>query len=266
MIELITLPLLAGLLLCLAAGPFGCFVVWKRMAYMGDTLAHSSLLGIAIGLLFEWHPSMGLMLISIVAGLALSQDALSRLISSDLLLGIISYGSLALALSALSLFAPNQVDFKGLLMGDLLTVDIIDIAVLGLACTLALSFLFRYWPSLLLLTIDPSLYRVEANNAKLLQTSLNISIGLIIALGVQVVGALLIGALLILPPATARLMSRSPEAMAGLACVCSITALIGGFAASILLDIAPGPAIVCVCLVLFLLIQTRIALLSNKER
>jgi zinc transport system permease protein len=263
MIELVALPLIAGLLLCLAAGPFGCFVVWKRMAYMGDTLAHSALLGVALALLFEWHPSFGLIFISILVGFALSQETLQKFISSDLLLGIISYGSLAVALCALSLFAPQQVDFKGLLMGDLLTVDIIDIGALGLVCMLALTFLIRNWASLLLLTIDPALYRVEANNAKLLQMALNISIGLIIALGVQVVGALLIGALLILPPATARLSSRSPEAMAGLACVCGIVSLLGGFAASIFLDIAPGPAIVCVCLVLFLLIQTRSALLSK---
>src|SRR5690554_3896644 len=107
--------LIAGLGLALVAGPLGAFVVWRRMAYFGDTLAHSALLGVALGVLLEVHPLLAVIVSSLVLAVVLVGLQTQKLLADDTLLGILSHSTLALGLVCASVLADTRIDLWGLL-------------------------------------------------------------------------------------------------------------------------------------------------------
>ncbi len=123
--------LLAGIGLALVTGPAGCFVVWQRMAYFGETIAHSALLGVAIVILTDLNLTFGIFITSSAVVLAMfwleGRDALP----TDTLLGLLSHGGLALGLVLLSFFPNMRLDLQALLFGDILAVSRLDLAVSG---------------------------------------------------------------------------------------------------------------------------------------
>ena len=118
-----TMPLLAGILLAATTGPLGSFVVWRRMAFFGDTLAHGALLGITLGVLTDINLTLALIIGSVSLALVLLPLQRGSRLSSDTLLGIVSHGTLAVGLVALSLTDGIRVDLMGYLFGDLLAVE-----------------------------------------------------------------------------------------------------------------------------------------------
>ena len=143
MIELLLPPLLVGLVLAAVAGPLGSFVVWGRMAYFGDTLAHSALLGIALGFLFQLNPTIAVIAVSSFIAIALTVLQGQRFIASDTLLGIMAHGTLSLGLVIVSLMQNVRVDLLGLLFGDLLATNYLDLIwVLGLGLVIAITLYF----------------------------------------------------------------------------------------------------------------------------
>ncbi len=119
--------LVGGVGVALVAGPLGAFVVWRRMAYFGDTLAHSALLGVALGLLAGIDVTLGIILACIAVAVLLAALQRQRTLASDTLLGIMAHGSLALGLVVLALLAAVRVDLLAYLFGDLLAVTLSDL-------------------------------------------------------------------------------------------------------------------------------------------
>lgn len=235
---------LAGTGVALVAGPLGAFVVWRRMAYFGDTLAHSALLGVALGVLLEVHPLLAVIVSSLVLAAVLVGLQTQKLLADDTLLGILSHSTLALGLVCASVLADTRIDLWGLLFGDLLTANRTDLMVIYGAAALVLGLLWRYWRSLILATLDEPLAQVEGVPVVRLRLLLMGLIALVVALALKVVGVLLITSLLIIPAATSRRFSRSPEAMAIGASVLGMVAVCGGLALSYCLDTPAGPSIV----------------------
>ena len=95
--------LVAGISLALVAGPLGSFIVWRRMSYFGDTLAHSALLGIALGLLTDSNPQLSIIVSCLVFAVLLTLLDRRPSISTDTLLGILAHSSLALGIVVLAL-------------------------------------------------------------------------------------------------------------------------------------------------------------------
>ncbi|MCH8156094.1 MAG: metal ABC transporter permease [Proteobacteria bacterium] len=120
--------LLAGIGVALVAAPLGCFVVWRRMAYFGATLAHSALLGIALGILLGVNPSLGIAASSIAVALVVVTFERQRLIGRDTLLGILAHAGLAIGLVALSFIEGARIDLMAYLFGDILAVGARDLA------------------------------------------------------------------------------------------------------------------------------------------
>ena len=157
MIEILLYALLAGLGVAMVTGPLGAFIVWRRMAYFGDNLAHSSLLGVALALLMSINPTLSVIIVCLVLALILVVLQQQQNLASDTLLGILSHTSLAIGLVAISLMPSVKVDLLGLLFGDLLTVtaqDILIIYGIGSASILLMIFL---WRPLLSITIHEEL-------------------------------------------------------------------------------------------------------------
>lgn len=253
MIEVLLYALLAGLGVAVVTGPLGAFIVWRRMAYFGDTLAHSSLLGVALALLLSISPTIAVIVTCLVLALILVVLQQQQTLASDTLLGILSHTSLAVGLVAMALMPDVKVDLLSLLFGDLLTVtgkDVITIYVIGL---FAIILLLKLWKPLLAITIHEELAKVEGIPVNAVRTAFMLVIALEIAIAMKVVGVLLITALLVIPAATARRFSKTPEQMAVFASLIGCTTVILGLTSSWFIDTPAGPSIVLCAGILFLL-------------
>lgn len=252
--------LLCGLGVALVAGPLGAFVVWRRMAYFGDTLAHSALLGAALGVMLQVHPLLAVMISSLVLALLLVILQTQEQLANDTLLGILSHGTLALGLVCAGLLADTRIDLWALLFGDLLTASRSDLFVIYAAAILVLLVLWVFWRPLLFATLDETLAQVEGIAIAKLRLLLMALIALVVALAMKVVGVLLITALLIIPAATSRRFSRSPEGMAAGAAVLGMVSVAAGLGLSYWIDSPAGPSIVLAASLLFacsLVVPTR---------
>ena len=244
---------LGGIGLALVAGPVGCFVVWRRMAYFGDSLAHSALLGIALGYLLGIDPTIGVAATAITAALLMAGLQLRQRLASDTLLGIVAHGGLAFGLIAIGLTQGLRTDLFAYLFGDVLAIDGGDIAWIWIGGGAALAGLALIWRPLIALTVHEELARAEGKNVGLAKFSYLLLIALVVAVSMKIVGVLLITALLIIPAAAARALARSPEGMAALAAVLGVAAVLLGLAASWWMDTPSGPSIVAAATVLFFL-------------
>ena len=164
MIDFLLYPLLAGLGVAAVAGPLGCFVVWRRMAYFGDTLAHSALLGVALGVLLNIDLGVAVTVICLVMALSLVAIEQRGVLALDTLLGILSHSALAAGLVVISLLSDVRVDLMSLLFGDLLSVIAADLWVIYSGAGVALVLLVTLWKSLINITVEPELADVEGVN------------------------------------------------------------------------------------------------------
>ena len=242
---------LGGLMIAAIAGPLGSFMVWRRMAYFGDTLAHAALLGVALGLLLQVNISLAVVLVCLLLALLLSTLMRTRIIATDTLLGILSHASLSLGLVSLSIFDHQSIDLMGFLFGDLLAIGMQDLTWIALSCGLAIVVLVPLWRPLLAITVNEELAQVEGINVALMRTLLMLLVAVVIAVAMKVVGVLLITSLLIIPAAAARRLSNSPEQMAVLASLLGMLAVSGGLALSWFYDTPTGPSIVLIASALF---------------
>lgn len=243
--------LAAGLGVAVVAAPLGCFVVWRRMAYFGDTLAHSALLGVALGVITGLAPMAGVLIAASVSGLLLI--SLQRLgeFASDTILGILAHSTLATGVVVLSFFERLRVDLFSYLFGDILAVapaDLVWIGVGGAAVLVALAVL---WRPLLAATVHADLARVEGVPVGALRVALVVMLAVVVSVAMQIVGILLITSLLIIPPATARRLARGPVDMAVIAAACAAIAVGAGLVASLVWDTPAGPSVVVAAAALF---------------
>lgn len=253
MLELLLVPLLTGILVALIAGPLGAFTVWRGMAYFGDTLAHSALLGVAAALIFDFNVQIGILLCCFVIAILLLTIQKKSSMSADSILGILSHSALALGLVVVSLLPGNRVDLFAYLFGDLLTVTLSDLWLILLLVVLSLAVIIYLWPALLMLAVDEELAQAEGRNVNLLRLVLTLLMALIVAVAMKTVGILLITALLIIPAAAAQRVTRSPEAMALGASLVGVVSIVGGLYFSARFDTATGPSIVVFAAATFVL-------------
>lgn len=248
--------LLAGLGLAVVAGPLGSFVVWRRMAYFGDTLAHSALLGIAMGMLLEVNLTLAVTAGCVLLAVLLVTLQSRQWLASDTLLGILAHSTLSLGLVVLALTDNVRVDLMAYLFGDLLAVSEADLYWMLGGLVLVALLLAALWRQLLSVTVHEELARVEGRPVVAIRLALMLLIAIVIAVAMKIVGVLLITSLLIIPPAAAQRHARTPEQMALGASVLGCLAVLGGLGMSWNLDTPAGPSIVVSAALLFLLAVT----------
>ncbi|MFI4954651.1 MAG: metal ABC transporter permease [Gammaproteobacteria bacterium] len=236
--------LLGGLGVVIIAGPLGSVVVWKRMAYFGDTLAHAALLGVSLGVLFSWSLQISIIGVCLVLALLLSRVQRQTSLASDTWLGILAHSTLALGLVVMTYLQGVRVDLLGYLFGDILALTINDLLWIYLGGAVVLGVLWRIWKPLIAWVVDEELAKVEGVPVEKIRTLLMVLMALVIAVAMKIVGILLITSLMIIPAATARHFARTPEMMAVLAAVTGAIAVFLGLAVSFWLDIPAGPAVV----------------------
>ena len=243
--------LIAGCGVALIAAPLGCFIVWKRMAYLGETMSHSALLGVAMGFLLGVDLVIGVFVVALVIALILFALQKQKQIANDTILGILSHTSLALGILILSLMTWLQIDLTSYLFGDILAVNISDVYLIYFAGAIILALLLWLWKPLLAITVDKELVQAEGVPVLKYELIFMLLIAAVTALSMKVIGALLVTSLLIIPATTARYFSNTPEKMAAVAAVVGLISVIGGLNISLYLNTPSGPSIVIVAASLF---------------
>lgn len=243
---------LAGIGLMLAAGPLGAFVVWRRMAYMGDATAHAAILGVALALAASLPVAVGTVIVALAMALVLT--ALSgRGRTADSVLGVLAYSALAIGLVAVSFLPGVRVDLSAYLFGDVLSVTRGDLAWVWGGGGAILALLLWRWNALLTTTVNEELAQAAGIDPRREGLFLTVALALVVAVAIKIVGALLIAAMLIIPAASARSLSRTPEAMAVWSVVLGIAAVLAGLWGSLRFDTPAGPSIVAAATGIFVL-------------
>ncbi|MCC6002601.1 MAG: metal ABC transporter permease [Pararhodobacter sp.] len=240
----------AGMMVALAAGPLGCFVVWRRMAYFGDATAHAAILGVAMALAFSVSVFLGTLLTALAMATIVSA-LVGRGWAIDTTLGVLAHSALALGLVAVSFQPRARMDLSVYLFGDILTVGATDLWLIGGGAALVLALMIWRWSPLLLSTLSDDLARGAGIDPGRERLVLVLALAVTVAAALKVVGALLIAAMLIVPAATARVYARSPEAMAIIAVGFGALAVVAGLSMSLQLDTPAGPSIVAAAAAFF---------------
>lgn len=265
--DFFTRAIVAGLGIAAVTGPLGCFVVWRKLAYFGDTLAHAALLGVAIALLLNVNVTLAVFFIAITVALLLLALQTRSTLSSDALLGMLSHGSLAVGLLALAFMTWVRMDLMGLLFGDLLTVTKTDISVIYAGGFAVLAVLAWAWRPLFAVTVNRDLAAAEGINVAAYDVLLMVLLAAVVAVSIKIIGVMLITSLLIIPAGAARRLSSGPAMMAVLAAIVGGAAVIVGLFASLNFNSPSGPSIVVAALVLFaigLVLPARHVLQGNR--
>lgn len=261
--DFFTRAIMAGIGVALVAGPLGCFIVWRRLAYFGDTLSHAALLGVALAFLFEINITVAVFAVSACVSIALLLLQKRATLSSDALLGLLAHASLAVGLVVLAFMTWIRVDLMGFLFGDILAVSKSDIAVIWLGGALVLAILIFIWRPLFAATVNLELAQAENMHPERANIIFMLLMAAVIAISMKIVGVLLITAMLIIPAAAARRFATGPEHMAVLAAVIGAASVLAGLFGSLEWDTPAGPSIVVAAM--FLFIVSIIPVFSTKS-
>ena len=243
---------LAGIGVALAAAPLGCFVVWRRMAYFGEATAHAALLGVSLSLMFEFSVFLGAIFVSLLMA-SLVTLTQGRSLFLDTLLGVVGHMSLATGLVIVSFISGVRIELMAYLIGDILSVSKSDLLLIWIGLVIVLVLLFWRWSALLLCTLNEDLATSSGLNPKRESYALTIGLAIVVAVGIKVVGVLLIISMLIIPAASARSLVSTPEKMALFASVIGVLSAVLGLNASYVFDTPTGPTIVCVASIIFII-------------
>jgi len=255
--------ILAGIAVALISGLVGCFVVWRRMSYYGESIAHSSLLGVGFAILMGVSINLGIVFTCLLFGILFLWLQHSKVLSSDTLLGVLAHLALALGIIVISL-NKIKIDIHAFLFGDILTVSSSDLWGMYLGVLIAVLLICYNWSSLLLVTIDEDLAKAEGVNTLNINLLFTSILTIVVAISIQIIGLLLITAMLIIPAAASRRLTNSPETMALVATFIGILSVILGIMLSVEIDAPSGPSIVLVSAILFFL-SPILSIFTNKK-
>ena len=247
--------IIAGIGVAIIAGIIGCFVVWRKMAYFGDSLAHSALLGVALGLVFGISTNLGTVIICSIFTISLIWLQQKNVLATDTLLGILAHSALSVGMVVLSILE-RSIDLHSYLFGDILAVTIMEIYLVMIGGIFVLIILSINWQSFVLTTINEKLAKAEGVNILINQLLIMLLMTVVVAVSFRIVGLLLITSMLIIPAATARQLSNSPEKMAFFSALLGVVAVILGIFSSLFFDTPSGPSIVVAAVLIFITIST----------
>ena len=188
----------------------------------------------------------------VALAMALTVTLLSgRGYAMDTLLGVLAHSALAFGLVAVSFLSGIRIDLMAYLFGDILAVSRTDLAVIWGGAALVVGLIGWRWSGLLTSTLNEDLAYASGIDPKREKLILTLALAITVAVAIKVVGVLLIAAMLIIPAAAARPLSRTPESMALTAAVIGAASAVIGLRAAYVFDTPAGPSIVCVAALIF---------------
>lgn len=241
--------LIAGLFLSALCGPMGSLVLWQRMGFLGDTLAHAALLGISVAAFFSISLYAGVLITTILIALALSQVRKKSSYGSSTWLAITTQATLAIGMIGLSL-SPQKSNLTAFLFGDLLALSLFDLALLAIITPIVIGILIGVWNSLLKTILHEDIAAAEGVSVRRVHLIFILTLAISIAIASRLVGVLMITSLLIIPASAAKMISTTPEQMAFRAGLLSAVSVVGGWGVSWVMNLPPSPSITCVAVIL----------------
>lgn len=245
--------ILAAVVVGAAAPGIGAFVVQKRLSLIGDGVGHLAFAGVAIGLWIGISPLLGALIAAVVGALGIDRLRRRTPEEGDLVLALFFYGAIAVAVVVASRTGSFNVRLFGFLFGQVLTVtnaELLTIAVLGAVVVGAIAGLYR---GLLAVAIDEEAAIVTGVPVSALNAVVMTLAAVAVGVGMQVVGILLVAALMVLPVGIARNIARSFRSVVLVSALVGATAAFGGLLVSNLADTAPSGTIVLILCGLFIL-------------
>ena len=241
--------LVAGIGIAFVTGPLGCFVVWRRLSYFGDTLAHSALLGVTMAYTLELNIALSVFIISSLIALILIQLQKKTNLPGDALLGLLAHSSLAVGLVVIGFLTFIRFDIMGLLFGDILAVTTDDLLIIWTGGAVILLVLKLIWKPLFASTVNYELAEAEGLNPDRAKAIFTILMAAVIAISIKMVGLLLITGMLIIPAAMARNISDSPIKMVVYSIIGGLLSVILGLFSSLEFNTSSGPSIIVLSLI-----------------
>jgi len=243
--------LIAGIGIALVTGPLGCFIIWRRLSFFGDTLAHAALLGVTMAVFFEINIAFSVFLISSVVALILIKLQKSTKLPGDALLGLLAHSSLAVGLVVIGFLTSIRFDVMGLLFGDILAVNQNDLLLIWIGGAFILLILKFIWKPLFASTVNHELAEAEGMEPNKFNAIFTVLMAAVIAISIKIVGLLLITGMLIMPAAMGRNLSNNPQQMVKLSVIGGLLSVIIGLFSSLQLNTPSGPSIITAALILF---------------
>ena len=243
--------LIAGIGIALVTGPLGCFIIWRRLSFFGDTLAHAALLGVTMAVFFEINIAFSVFLISSVVALILIKLQKSTKLPGDALLGLLAHSSLAVGLVVIGFLTSIRFDVMGLLFGDILAVNQNDLLLIWIGGAFILLILKFIWKPLFASTVNHELAEAEGMEPIKFNAIFTVLMAAVIAISIKIVGLLLITGMLIMPAAMGRNLSNNPQQMVKLSVIGGLLSVIIGLFSSLELNTPSGPSIITAALILF---------------
>lgn len=260
----LTRAIIAGVGIAIIAGVIGCFVVWRKMAYFGDSLAHSSLLGVALGLVINVNTNLTIIAVCFAFAVLLLWLDQKKLLATDTLLGILAHAALSIGLVTIS-YLNQKIDIHSYLFGDILTVTSREIWHIYIGGFVVLAVVIWHWSSFVLMTIHEELAKAENIKTFYSHLLLVLLLTIVVSVSIRIVGILLITSLLIIPAATARQFVKSPEMMAIISAIFGVISVLLGIYGSYELDTPSGPSIVATAAIIFIVLFPIATVLAKKE-
>lgn len=242
--------LLAATLIGLICATLGVYVVLRRMAFIGDALAHTVLPGLVVAYLNGWSLFGGAIAAGLLTALGIGWLSRREEVREDTAIGILFTGMLALGILLMSRVRSFR-DFSHILFGNILGISNQDLWLIAFVAGLVLAVLFLFHKELELTSVDPVYAETIGLNSNLVRYGLLILLSLAVVTGIQAVGVVLTSALLVTPAATAALLTNQLPRMMAIATLVAIGSALIGMYASFYAEIASGAAIVLACTLMF---------------
>ena len=257
----------AGIGLAFITGPLGCFIVWRRLSYFGDTIAHTALLGVVIAYALDFNIIIAVFVVSCLLALSLLFLQRRTNLPDDALLGLLAHSVLAIGLVLLSILSFIRIDLMGLLFGDILSVNVTDLLFVWIGGSIVLIVLILIWRPLFAGTVNLELAKAEGLNPDLANAIFTLLIASVIAISIKIVGILLITGLLIIPASASRNLSSTPIQMAIISSIIGVASVVLGIQTSMIWNTPTGPTILTITLGVFILtlLPLKKLLISKKK-
>ena len=257
----------AGIGLAFITGPLGCFIVWRRLSYFGDTIAHTALLGVVIAYALDFNIIIAVLVVSCLLALSLLFLQRRTNLPDDALLGLLAHSVLAIGLVLLGILSFIRIDLMGLLFGDILSVNVTDLLFVWIGGGIVLIVLILIWRPLFAGTVNLELAKAEGLNPDLANAIFTLLIASVIAISIKIVGILLITGLLIIPAAASRNLSSTPIQMAIISSIIGVCSVVIGLQTSMIWNTSTGPTILVITLGVFIitLLPLKKLLISKKK-
>ncbi len=245
--------LIAGVILAFLLALLGTFVVLRNMAFFSDGIAHASLAGVALGIIFSINPLLVAIILSIIFSIIIFFLENKYKLSGDTAIGILFTSGMALGVLLISMQPGYQPELISFLFGNILAITQIELVIIGITSVIIALFIFLFLKKLILISFDSETAYISGIRVKRLQLGLNIALAVSVVLGIKVLGIILVSALLIIPVAIGKLFAHSFKTLVVSSILVSEVIVISGIIISYYLDLPTGPSIVLMGTTLFIM-------------